>query len=186
MRSPKDVRSAEPFFVSSSTECHVFSLMISCITGVRKHLKIGRKKRQENTPETDTGGFVISRSTSQRLNPSGWPSGILTSNVDFSSAKLADDSRCSRHRFDQVSEHCVCPVDKRTPIRWAINPKVKIDSHSTPNTGFRRFPKALLSCHSCLVINYIAKAKYAHNPKVGGSNPSPATNQSKWLRVSGS
>jgi hypothetical protein len=29
-------------------------------------------------------------------------------------------------------------------------------SHSTPITRFRGFPRALLSCHSCLVINYIA------------------------------
>ena len=40
-----------------------------------------------------------------------------------------------------------------------------------------------MSCHSCLVISYIAKAKYAHNPKVGGSNPSPATNPSNKLQV---
>jgi hypothetical protein len=38
-----------------------------------------------------------------------------------------------------------------------------------------------LSCHSCLVINYIAINRYAHNPKVGGSNPSPATNQINQL-----
>jgi hypothetical protein len=42
---------------------------------------------------------------------------------------------------------------------------------------FPRVPQGSFDCHSCLVINYIAKAKYAHNPKVGGSNPSPATNQ---------
>ena len=62
-----------------------------------------------------------------------------------------------------------------TPILWAKNPKVKIDSHSTPITCFQGFLKAPLSCHSCLVINYIASNRYAHNPKVGGSNPSPAT-----------
>ena len=44
----------------------------------------------------------------------------------------------------------------------------KIDSHSTPNTRFRGLLQALLSCHSCLVINYIAINRYAHNPKVGG------------------
>jgi hypothetical protein len=56
-------------------------------------------------------------------------------------------------------------------LLWGINPKVKIDSHSTPITRFRGFLQALLSCHSCLVINYIPKDRYAHNPKVGGSNP---------------
>jgi hypothetical protein len=66
-------------------------------------------------------------------------------------------------------------------LLWGINPKVKIDSHSTPITRFRGFLQALLSCHSCLVINYIPKDRYAHNPKVGGSNPSPATNLFNWL-----
>ncbi len=28
-------------------------------------------------------------------------------------------------------------------------------------------------------------ARWAHNPKVGGSNPPPATNQISWLRASG-
>jgi hypothetical protein len=53
------------------------------------------------------------------------------------------------------------------------------DSHSTPITRSRRFPKALLIGHSCLVINYIATDRYTHNPKVGGSNPSPATIQTR-------
>src|SRR5271170_5881482 len=54
---------------------------------------------------------------------------------------------------------------------------VNSDSHSTPITRFRRLLKALLSCHSRLVINYIAINRCAHNPKVGGSNPYPSTNQ---------
>src|SRR5277367_513388 len=58
----------------------------------------------------------------------------------------------------------------------ATSAPTKSSSHSTPITRFRGFLKALLSCHSCLVMNYIAINRYAHNPKVGGSNPSPATN----------
>jgi hypothetical protein len=50
--------------------------------------------------------------------------------------------------------------------------RLPIDSHYL----FLRVPEGSFECHSCLVINYIANAKYAHNPKVGGSNPSPATN----------
>ena len=38
----------------------------------------------------------------------------------------------------------------------AVNSRVNFDSHSTPITRFRGLLKALLSCHSCLVINYIA------------------------------
>jgi hypothetical protein len=37
----------------------------------------------------------------------------------------------------------------------------KIDSHSTPITRFRGLLQALLNCHSCRVINYIAKDRYA-------------------------
>jgi hypothetical protein len=62
---------------------------------------------------------------------------------------------------------------------WLFSPRPKINSnsHSTPITHVQGFRKALLSCHSCLVINYIAIGRRAHNPKVGGSNPSPATIQ---------
>lgn len=68
----------------------------------------------------------------------------------------------------------------------------KIDSHSTPNTRFRGFLKALLSCHSCLVINYIAKDRYAHNPKIDGwtslatckpKRPSRRRTKSKGLAI---
>jgi hypothetical protein len=54
-------------------------------------------------------------------------------------------------------------------------PKVNSNSHSTPITLSRRLLKALFECHSCLVINYRAINRCAHNPKAGGSNPSPAT-----------
>jgi len=78
--------------------------------------------------------------------------------------------------------HLLCRSTKRhvhaRQVSWPNDsqpPLQKIHSHSTPNTRFRGFLKALSSCHSCLVINYMATDGYAHNPKVGGSNPSPAT-----------
>ena len=47
----------------------------------------------------------------------------------------------------------------------------------------RGFLKALQSCHSCLVVNYLARDRHAHNPKVVGSNPTPATNLFNGLRA---
>jgi len=63
-----------------------------------------------------------------------------------------------------------------TPIPWGENPKVNFDSQSTPITCFRGLLKALSSATRALFMNYIANARHAHNPKVEGSNPSPATN----------
>src|SRR5580704_10230943 len=40
----------------------------------------------------------------------------------------------------------------RTPIPWVINPKVDFDSHSTPITRFRGFPKALSSATRALLL----------------------------------
>jgi hypothetical protein len=40
---------------------------------------------------------------------------------------------------------------------------------------FPRVPEGSFECHSCLVMNHIANNRYPHNPKVEGSNPSPAT-----------
>src|SRR6266496_2343274 len=40
---------------------------------------------------------------------------------------------------------------------------------------FPRVPQGSFECHSCLVMNHIANARHAYNPKVEGSNPSPAT-----------
>jgi len=91
------------------------------------------------------------------------------------------------------------------PIRWAFPPRAhprlsfgrSINSHSLgrqPKAQFRlpinshypfpRIPEGSFECHSCLVMNYIANNRYPHNPKVGGSNPSPATNPSNKLQVS--
>jgi hypothetical protein len=50
--------------------------------------------------------------------------------------------------------------------------RLPINSHYP----FPRVPEGSFECHSCLVINYIAIVRYAHNPKVVGSNPTPATN----------
>jgi hypothetical protein len=43
---------------------------------------------------------------------------------------------------------------------------------------FPRVPQGSFECHSCLVMNHIANARHAHNPKVVGSNPTPATKKS--------
>jgi len=63
-------------------------------------------------------------------------------------------------------KHYARPRNRANPILWAVNPKVNSNSHSTPITRSRRLLKALLSCHSCLVINYIVINRYAHNPAV--------------------
>jgi hypothetical protein len=59
----------------------------------------------------------------------------------------------------------------------------KIDSHSTPITPSRGFLTTLQSCHSCRNLNYIAIDRQAHNPKVAGSNPAPATNSINYLHL---
>ena len=44
--------------------------------------------------------------------------------------------------------------------------RLPINSHYP----FPRVPKGSFKCHSCLVMNYIANDRHAHNPKVKGSN----------------
>jgi hypothetical protein len=59
-----------------------------------------------------------------------------------------------------------------TPIRGEKTQR----SISTPDQLPLPVSEGYLSsfeCHSCLVMNYIANARHAHNPKVEGSNPPP-------------
>ena len=58
--------------------------------------------------------------------------------------------------------------------------RLPINSHYP----FPRVPEGSFECHSCLVMNYIANNRYPHNPKVEGSNPSPATKQ-EWKNIRG-
>ena len=46
-----------------------------------------------------------------------------------------------------------------------------------PSCGFRPFPRVSHGFHSCPVVNCLPEKNATHNPKVGGSNPPPATNQ---------
>jgi hypothetical protein len=43
---------------------------------------------------------------------------------------------------------------------------------------FLRLPYDSFERHSCRRLNDLATARHAHNPKVGGSNPPPATIES--------
>jgi hypothetical protein len=42
-------------------------------------------------------------------------------------------------------------------------------------------PKGAFECHSCLRFLLLTTSRYTHNPKVGGSNPPPATKTSQAL-----
>jgi hypothetical protein len=59
--------------------------------------------------------------------------------------------------------------------------------HTVPNKLFQPFPGVSQGYHSCPVVRYLPKSQVAHNPKVAGSNPAPATktkqsiNQIYWL-----
>jgi len=44
-----------------------------------------------------------------------------------------------------------------------------------PQYGYPTLPETSLGCHSCRRINQVASSLQAHNPKVAGSNPAPAT-----------
>ena len=57
--------------------------------------------------------------------------------------------------------------------RWAARKSVPIKS---PIPGFQPFPGVSQGFHSCPVVRYLPKSRVAHNPKVAGSNPAPATN----------
>ena len=46
----------------------------------------------------------------------------------------------------------------------------------SPIPGFQPFPGVSQGFHSCPVVRYLPKSRVAHNPKVAGSNPAPATN----------
>ena len=48
--------------------------------------------------------------------------------------------------------------------------------HTVPNKLFQPFPGVSQGFHSCPVVRYLPKSRVAHNPKVAGSNPAPATN----------
>jgi hypothetical protein len=41
-------------------------------------------------------------------------------------------------------------------------------------------------CHSCRKLNYLARDRHAHNPKVAGSNPAPATKPINYLHLASS
>jgi len=56
-------------------------------------------------------------------------------------------------------------------------------SQQTPNNLSDAYFCVLLSSHSYRIINNIRAARVTHNPKVAGSNPAPATKESKALRV---
>jgi len=64
------------------------------------------------------------------------------------------------------------------------NPTVETRSQSTPNNLSDAYFSVLLSSHSSRKINTIRGARVAHNPKVVGSNPTPATNQINNLQES--
>ena len=57
--------------------------------------------------------------------------------------------------------------------RWAARKSVPIKS---PIPGFQPFPGVSQGFHSCPVVRYLPKSQVAHNAKVAGSNPAPATN----------
>jgi hypothetical protein len=103
-----------------------------------------------------------------------WPRDRLSANIAPINRRVAVGAQS--HSFAKVQLELKCGADwPQLPSFGPSTPRFNSNSHSTPITRSRRLLKALLSCHSCLVINYIAINRCAHNPKVGGSNPSPAT-----------
>ena len=54
----------------------------------------------------------------------------------------------------------------------------KIVPIKSPIPGFQPFPGVSQGFHSCPVVRYLPKSQVAHNPKVAGSNPAPATKES--------
>ena len=69
---------------------------------------------------------------------------------------------------------------------WAVNPKaepVEIDSHSTPKVPFRGLLTVPDDATRARKFNYLAGERSAHNPKVGGSNPPPATKQIRLVFI---
>src|ERR1700691_2363451 len=73
------------------------------------------------------------------------------------------------------------------PHRWAISLGTSLGNrqtspHTVPNKLFQPFPGVSQGFHSCPVVRYLPKSQVAHNPKVAGSNPAPATNQiNHWV-----
>src|ERR1700679_3519524 len=70
------------------------------------------------------------------------------------------------------------------PRRWAISLGTSLGNrqtrpHTVPNKLFQPFPGVAQGFHSCPVVRYLPKSRVAHNPKVDGSNPAPATKESK-------
>jgi hypothetical protein len=58
--------------------------------------------------------------------------------------------------YDRKPDHAALPLDSQYP--------------------FPAVPQSSSECHSCLWFQLVTRTRYAHNPKVEGSNPSPATN----------
>jgi len=54
--------------------------------------------------------------------------------------------------------------------------------HTVPNKLFQPFPGVSQGYHSCPVFRNLPKSRVAHNPKVAGSNPAPATKSFNHLR----
>ena len=66
-------------------------------------------------------------------------------------------------------------------------PKGGADGNRLPfnsQSAFLRLTYGSRRCHSCRKLNYLATVRHAHNPKVEGSNPSPATKTSSLSIIS--
>ncbi len=105
-------------------------------------------------------------------------SGVMAIRQDYRTLRLREVRR--NHLFDPAV------VGQSGRSLWVVFPKPKpikirlpLDSHYP----FPRVPQGSLSCHSCLCFPSVHVSRCSHNPKVGGSNPPPATNLFNRLRA---